>query len=39
MALIANLQCGWTLFVNPMAHGWSQAEIQWAFSTFIATET
>ncbi len=41
MALIANLQYGWTLFVNPMhmARGWSQAEIQWAFSIFIATET
>jgi MFS transporter, OFA family, oxalate/formate antiporter len=41
MALIANLQYGWTLFVNPIhvAHGWSQAEIQWAFSIFIATET
>ncbi len=41
MALIANLQYAWTLFVNPihMAHGWSLAEIQWAFSIFIATET
>jgi MFS transporter, OFA family, oxalate/formate antiporter len=41
MALIANLQYGWTLFVNPIhvARGWSQAEIQWAFSIFIATET
>ncbi len=40
-ALIVNLQYGWTLFVNPIhvARGWSQAEIQWAFSIFIATET
>ncbi len=41
MALIANLQYGWTLFVDPMhvTRGWSLAEIQWAFSIFIATET
>lgn len=41
MALIANLQYAWTLFVDPIhvAHGWSLAEIQWAFSIFIATET
>jgi MFS transporter, OFA family, oxalate/formate antiporter len=41
MALIANLQYGWTLFVDPMhvARGWSVAEIQLAFSIFIATET
>ncbi len=41
MALIANLQYAWTLFVDPMrlAHGWSLAEVQWAFSIFIATET
>jgi MFS transporter, OFA family, oxalate/formate antiporter len=41
MVLIANLQYGWTLFVDPMhqAHGWSIAEIQVAFSIFIATET
>jgi OFA family oxalate/formate antiporter-like MFS transporter len=41
MALIANLQYGWTLFVSPIhvARGWSQAEIQWAFSIFVATET
>jgi OFA family oxalate/formate antiporter-like MFS transporter len=39
--LIANLQYAWTLFVDPMhvARGWSLAEIQWAFSIFIATET
>ncbi len=42
MMLIANLQYGWTLFVKPMqaAHqGWTTAEIQTAFSIFIALET
>jgi MFS transporter, OFA family, oxalate/formate antiporter len=41
MILIANLQYGWTLFVNPInkAHGWSLASIQFAFSVFIALET
>ncbi len=41
MILIANLQYAWTLFVNPMhqAHGWSVANIQFAFAIFIATET
>jgi len=41
MAMIANLQYGWTLFVNPLseAHGWSKAAIQVAFTIFILTET
>jgi len=41
MVLIANLQYGWTLFVQPMAqaHGWTVASIQFAFSLFIALET
>ncbi|MDB5398248.1 MAG: transporter, family, oxalate/formate antiporter [Acetobacteraceae bacterium] len=41
MMLIANLQYSWTLFVRPIqqAHGWEIAEIQWAFSIFIALET
>ncbi len=41
MMLIANLQYGWTLFVEPMkaARGWPVAEIQIAFSIFIALET
>ena len=41
MVLIANLQYGWTLFVNPLnqAHGWSIASIQFAFTIFIALET
>jgi OFA family oxalate/formate antiporter-like MFS transporter len=41
MVMIANLQYGWTLFVNPISktHGWSIAAIQFAFSIFIALET
>jgi MFS transporter, OFA family, oxalate/formate antiporter len=41
MVLIANLQYGWTLFVNPInkAQGWSIAAIQFAYSVFIALET
>jgi OFA family oxalate/formate antiporter-like MFS transporter len=41
MVAIANLQYGWTLFVNPMikAQGWSIASIQFAFTLFIALET
>jgi len=41
MVLIANLQYGWTLFVNPInkTHGWSIAAIQFAYSVFIALET
>jgi MFS transporter, OFA family, oxalate/formate antiporter len=41
MVMIANLQYGWTLFVHPMnqAHGWSVADIQVAFSIFVALET
>src|SRR5947208_15152060 len=41
MAVIANLQYGWTLFVNPIAdeYGWSKAAIQVAFTIFVLTET
>src|SRR6202163_4541164 len=41
MVMIANLQYGWTLFVNPInkATGWSIAAIQFAYSIFIALET
>jgi MFS transporter, OFA family, oxalate/formate antiporter len=41
MVMIANLQYGWTLFVNPInkANGWSIASIQFAFAVFIALET
>jgi OFA family oxalate/formate antiporter-like MFS transporter len=41
MAMIANLQYGWTLFVNPISekYGWSRAAIQVAFTIFVITET
>jgi MFS transporter, OFA family, oxalate/formate antiporter len=41
MAMIANLQYGWTFFVNPMAkaNNWDVAGIQVAFSIFVALET
>jgi OFA family oxalate/formate antiporter-like MFS transporter len=41
MVMIANLQYGWTLFVNPIQakHHWGSAAIQVAFSIFVATET
>jgi hypothetical protein len=41
MVMIANLQYGWTFFVNPInkAQGWSIASIQFAFAVFIALET
>jgi MFS transporter, OFA family, oxalate/formate antiporter len=41
MVMIANLQYGWTLFVSPMnkVHGWVIADIQVAFSIFVALET
>jgi len=41
MAMIANLQYGWTLFVNPIdaKYGWGRAAIQIAFSIFVITET
>ena len=41
MVMIANMQYGWTLFVNPIEqkYHWSNAAIQVAFSVFIATET
>ncbi|HEU0096485.1 MAG TPA: MFS transporter, partial [Rhizomicrobium sp.] len=41
MVMIANLQYGWNLFVNPIshAHHWSRAAIQVAFSIFVVTET
>ena len=40
MVMIANLQYGWTLFVTPIhvAHGWSLASIQLAFSLFVVAE-
>jgi MFS transporter, OFA family, oxalate/formate antiporter len=41
MAMIANLQYGWTLFVNPIADkfGWTKAAIQVAFTIFVLLET
>ena len=41
MAMIANLQYGWTLFVNPIdaKYHWGRAAIQIAFSIFVITET
>jgi OFA family oxalate/formate antiporter-like MFS transporter len=41
MAMIANLQYGWTYFVGPMAkaHSWDVGAIQVAFSIFVALET
>jgi OFA family oxalate/formate antiporter-like MFS transporter len=41
MSMIANLQYGWTLFVNPIqeAHGWSSPAIQVAFTIFVLVET
>jgi len=41
MAMIANLQYGWTLFVNPIdaKYHWGRAAIQVAFSIFVLAET
>ncbi|HML09681.1 MAG TPA: oxalate/formate MFS antiporter [Stellaceae bacterium] len=41
MVMIANLQYGWTLFVQPMAaaRGWPVVDIQVAFAIFVALET
>ena len=41
MVMIANLQYGWNLFVNPIdkQHHWGRAAIQVAFSLFVLTET
>jgi OFA family oxalate/formate antiporter-like MFS transporter len=41
MVMIANLQYGWTLFVNPIdqKYHWGRASIQVAFTTFVLLET
>src|ERR1700688_5019101 len=41
MVMIANLQYGWTLFVNPIdaKYHWGRTDIQVAFSLFVLTET
>jgi OFA family oxalate/formate antiporter-like MFS transporter len=41
MVMIANLQYGWTLFVNPIdqKYQWGRTAIQVAFTIFVVTET
>ena len=41
MGMIANLQYGWTLFVDPIdaKNHWGRADIQVAFTLFVLTET
>ncbi|MEN3209012.1 oxalate/formate MFS antiporter [Methylorubrum populi] len=41
MSMIANLQYGWTLFVNPIndKYQWGKPAIQVAFTIFVLTET
>src|SRR5437667_2500364 len=41
MVMIANLQYGWTYFVDPMdaRHHWGRTDIQIAFTIFVAMET
>ena len=41
MAMIANLQYGWTLFVDPIdqKYHWGRLAIQVAFTLFVVTET
>jgi OFA family oxalate/formate antiporter-like MFS transporter len=41
MACVANMQYGWTLFVNPIdgKFHWGRAAIQVAFTVFVAVET
>jgi len=41
MASVANLQYGWTLFVNPIdvRYHWGRAAIQFAFTIFVLIET
>src|SRR3981189_1836147 len=41
MVMIANLQYGWTLFVNPIdqKYHWGRAAIQVAFTILVLTET
>lgn len=41
MAMVANLQYGWTIFINPIdaKHHWGRVAIQFAFTLFILFET
>src|SRR5258708_30031584 len=41
MAMIANLQYGWTIFINPIdaKYHWGKVAIQFAFTLFVLFET
>jgi OFA family oxalate/formate antiporter-like MFS transporter len=41
MAAVANMQYGWTLFVDPInqKYHWGRPAIQWAFTVFVFLET
>ncbi len=41
MIMIANMQYGWTVFVDPIEakHHWGRPAIQWAFTLFVLFET
>jgi MFS transporter, OFA family, oxalate/formate antiporter len=41
MVMVANLQLGWTPFVDPidMKYHWGRYAIQWAFTIFVLTQT
>jgi OFA family oxalate/formate antiporter-like MFS transporter len=41
MACVANMQYGWTLFVDPLdaKYHWGRVDIQWAFTIFVTAET
>lgn len=41
MAMVANLQYGWTIFVNPIdaRYHWGAKAIQWTFTLFVLFET
>jgi OFA family oxalate/formate antiporter-like MFS transporter len=41
MAMVANLQYGWTIFVNPIGarFHWDSGAIQWTFTLFVLFET
>ncbi len=41
MVAMANVQYGWTLFINPIdqKYAWGTTALQWTFSIVIATET
>ena len=41
MVMVANLQLGWTPFVDPIdqKYHWGRYAIQWAFTIFVLTQT